>query len=200
MKYMYPSVCVVCGIPVSADSTAYGWSDGLQDLTLVCTSVLLSVQYPQYTQQQLEEKLRNGKISQSFETLRRKQIAEKTTPEMYEKDNEHFLSQNQLARAKRSIMPDKPHEYFFKDLAHLQKQLVSGERSQGVSVRRGTKLLQRNSSYLAETRKVQHVEKRVAAREVKLGQDPLLPPILSVWAQNDAKCRSLKNLRSCTFG
>nr|XP_033788837.1 uncharacterized protein LOC117354986 [Geotrypetes seraphini] len=184
MKYMYSSVCAVCGIPVSAGSTAAGWSDGLQDLTLmVCTSVLLSVQYPQFTQQQLEEKLKTGKINRPVEALIRKQITEKTTPEMNEKGFEHFLPQNQLARAKRSIMPDKPNEYFFTDLANLQKQLVSGKRSRQLSARRGTNLPpQRNPSYFAEAGKVQHVGKRDAAREEKLGREPLLPPILSMVA------------------
>ncbi|KAM4707182.1 uncharacterized protein O3C94_004128 [Discoglossus pictus] len=181
--------CRICRAPVSPCPSPAVPDDISQDFApVVCTSVLLSVYYPQFIRNELESKIKVGKISRGIGAFNGNLLAVKSEKIECEEETE-FPELVKRTASKRHNTLKKTSPDFFLDIAQLQKNIFSGH------TRRRLPLPQSgaNKSISSSSKDdYQLVKQNPPTKPSKKPRDLLLPPILDVWAQNDAMQRSLR--------
>ncbi|XP_053556399.1 uncharacterized protein LOC128647675 [Bombina bombina] len=184
--------CMVRRTPVSPCPTPAheGSTDDL--VPVICTSVLLSEYYPPFTQWEMESKIKGGKIHRGLGYFNGNKFA-------VPRDND--VSENQMEFPKldinREVSVSKYNANinksrtpgFFLNISHLQKQLISGDL-------RGRRSLPKSDPIKLITSSSKHHKQMIKHNSTntisKKSRDQLFPPILDVWAQNDAMQRSIR--------
>ncbi|CAH2296491.1 Hypothetical predicted protein [Pelobates cultripes] len=179
-----PIVPAVCETPCPTPAHK---GELLKDLLpVVCTSVVLSTTYPQFTGRELESKIRNGEIQRwtnPFHENKHPVQADKHRDNRKKSEIVKFGTVTDL-RKHRVLGNTTPG--FFTDLAHLQMQLISGYP-------RGKPLFKDNTSLVSSMRSSQIEKRKKPTRRMAVKtRYQLLPPILDVWTQNDAMERSIR--------
>lgn len=186
--------CFVCGVPVSPCPSPAIPPEFFNELVpVVCRSVLLSASHPQFTRQELEIKLKNGEIepvlgrkSNKLLTMRNKEDGWKEKTHLPPLSGSGTMSRQ---RSQQSLQ--KTSSGFFSDLAHLQGQLEKGHvkwwKPTTKPAQIKSSMAPSTSSYLPAKRYFTIINDTTSNRS----KAELFPPILDVWAQNDAMQRSI---------
>ncbi|KAM3936659.1 uncharacterized protein RB166_016801 [Leptodactylus fuscus] len=174
--------CRVCGDPVSPCPSPACSPELFSELApVVYRSVLLSFSYPQLTRQELESKLRTGKIER-FQTYPLKNQPKSQEDQLDYGDHKQFSA---LTVVPQHPSLQKTSPGYFSNLRHLQRQLVSGHSRWKRPIGQQGK---------EKSPKMLPAAKCEMARNTKISNAAtygLFPPILDVWAQRDAMHRSI---------
>ncbi|KAJ1210392.1 hypothetical protein NDU88_005756 [Pleurodeles waltl] len=176
---------------VPTNSAVCGRSGRFQDLLPdVCSAVWLSAKCPQFTGEEVEQKLQRGDIYRGVvpRQSQKPQSDDYDLPETPDEQSRHWGPKNQ----RKSFAPDRPSELFFSHISHLQDHLVSGQSPHRFFVKKSDVLPNWTSEKppSGESR-VRQEKVNAVAKMSSQNHEPLLPPIVSVWIQKDAMHRAI---------
>ncbi|KAE8636516.1 hypothetical protein XENTR_v10003024 [Xenopus tropicalis] len=180
--------CMACSAHVMAPTSPDHRGNTFSDLVpVVSTSVLLSTFYPQFTGRNLEAKITNGDIHRGFRNFHGNQGGVHGRSEVPRRKRVFPELQSRTITIGSGSLNNSvgPAPGYFTNLQQLQRKLISG------SSRR--KWLLPPSSERKSIESSANVNPRMA-RGCR-SKDVFFPPVLDVWAQNDAMQRSLLQRR-----
>ncbi|OCT98789.1 hypothetical protein XELAEV_18011023mg [Xenopus laevis] len=180
--------CRACGAPVLPRTLPNHIGNAYSDLVpVVSTSVLLSTFYPQFTGKNLESKITSGDIYRGFRNSHGGQTALPGHSDMTRSKwvFPELHSRTITVKPRRLNNPNGPTPRFFADLEQLQRQLISGPSRRQFALPPSSEMKSIKSLTNADPSE---------ARDCR-SKDVFFPPVLDVWAQNDAMQRSLRQQR-----